>query len=264
MGALCRRGFAHYSRPSILEILLLLKPSTLEIPSSLETKKIVAIFKCFFPSSFRNLNLIKNGQKSAIRPQVRANILKDLDSDILNQHDIACKYHVSTATITRIKQIREKQSLNAELIETTKNLKRSNREKVSGLSDLLYTWFLRARSLKINISYNILKRKSLEIAKGLGNYDFKGSNGFIDKWLNRYNIALKVIDGEAKTYNEAYLEEWKATILPTLLSEYSLNDIYNADETALFYKQLPNKTYEQRGVAAALNTFLVKTFCLQI
>ena len=106
------------------------------------------------------------GKKAAIRPQIRANILKDLDSGIINQHDIACKYHVSTATITRIKQFKEQQNNNAGFIETTKNLKRSHQEKVPGLSDLLYTWFIRARSLKINISYNILKRKSLELAKG--------------------------------------------------------------------------------------------------
>lgn len=157
----------------------------------------------------------------------------------------------SLSAKTRIKQFREQQNNNAGFIETTKNLKRSHQEKVPGLSDLLYTWFIRARSLKINISYNILKRKSLELAKGLGNNEFKGSNGFIDKWLNRYNIALKGIHGEAKTYNEASLAEWKDTTLPTILSEYSLSDIYNADETALFYKQLPDKTYEQRGVAAA-------------
>ena len=39
------------------------------------------------------------------------------------------------------------------------------------------------------------------------------------------------------------LETWKETVLVPTLSRYSLNDIYNGDETALFYKSLPHRTY---------------------
>ena len=39
------------------------------------------------------------------------------------------------------------------------------------------------------------------------------------------------------------LETWKETVLVPTLSRYSPNDIYNGDETALFYKSLPHRTY---------------------
>ena len=39
------------------------------------------------------------------------------------------------------------------------------------------------------------------------------------------------------------LETWKETVLVPSLSRYSPNDIYNGDETALFYKSLPHRTY---------------------
>ena len=39
------------------------------------------------------------------------------------------------------------------------------------------------------------------------------------------------------------LETWKETVLLPTLSRYSPNDIYNGDETALFYKCLPHRTY---------------------
>ena len=39
------------------------------------------------------------------------------------------------------------------------------------------------------------------------------------------------------------LETWKETVLVPTLSRYSSNDIYNGDETALFYKSLPHRTY---------------------
>ena len=39
------------------------------------------------------------------------------------------------------------------------------------------------------------------------------------------------------------LETWKETVLVPTLSRYSPNNIYNGDETALFYKLLPHRTY---------------------
>ena len=39
------------------------------------------------------------------------------------------------------------------------------------------------------------------------------------------------------------LETWKESVLVPTLARYSPNDIYNGDETALFYKSLPHRTY---------------------
>ena len=39
------------------------------------------------------------------------------------------------------------------------------------------------------------------------------------------------------------LETWKETVLVPTLARYSPNDIYNGDETSLFYKSLPHRTY---------------------
>ena len=38
------------------------------------------------------------------------------------------------------------------------------------------------------------------------------------------------------------MDAWKNTLLPKLLEEYSPDDIYNADETGLFYKLQPKKS----------------------
>ena len=40
---------------------------------------------------------------------------------------------------------------------------------------------------------------------------------------------------------------WNETTLPTLLSKYDLQDIFNTDEPGLFYQCLPNKTYYFQG-----------------
>ena len=37
---------------------------------------------------------------------------------------------------------------------------------------------------------------------------------------------------------------WNETTLPTLLSNYKLENVFNADEFGLFYQCLPTKTYQ--------------------
>ena len=49
----------------------------------------------------------------------------------------------------------------------------------------------------------------------------------------------------ATSHNE--LEECKETVLIPTLKGYSPSDIYNSDETALFYKALHHRTYYKPG-----------------
>ena len=43
------------------------------------------------------------------------------------------------------------------------------------------------------------------------------------------------------------IASWYKNSLPTLLSQYKLEDIYNADEFGLFYQCLPNKTFHLKS-----------------
>ena len=43
------------------------------------------------------------------------------------------------------------------------------------------------------------------------------------------------------------VDAWSETSLPTLLLNYDLKDIYNADEFGFFYQCLPNKTYQLKS-----------------
>ena len=39
------------------------------------------------------------------------------------------------------------------------------------------------------------------------------------------------------------IASWNETTLPNLLSNYKLENVFNADEFGLFYQHLPTKTY---------------------
>ena len=81
-------------------------------------------------------------------------------------------------------------------------------------------------------------------AKQFRHNDWQGYGSFIHRWTKRYGIVSKAICGTKELATQAdELEEWKETVLIPTLEGYSLSDIYNSDETALFYESLPHRTY---------------------
>ena len=55
------------------------------------------------------------------------------------------------------------------------------------------------------------------------------------------------MSGEAKSFTPEMIAYWKETHLPTILSRYNLQDIFNADESGLFFQALPSRTLELKG-----------------
>ena len=60
-------------------------------------------------------------------------------------------------------------------------------------------------------------------------------------------MSFKNISGESKAITEEMAAPWTETTLPTILSRYPLENIFNADEFGLFYQCLPNKTLHLKG-----------------
>ena len=76
-------------------------------------------------------------------------------------------------------------------------------------------------------------------AKQFGHPDWQGYGSFIHQWIKRYGIVNRATSGSKESAAPLEeLETWKETVLLPTLSRYSPNDIYNGDETALFYKCL--------------------------
>ena len=74
---------------------------------------------------------------------------------------------------------------------------------------------------------------------------FHSKPGF--HFLCRNNVSFKTASGERKTVTPEMTASWNETTLPTLLSNYCLRNIYNADEFGLFYQCLPNKSYQLKS-----------------
>ena len=82
---------------------------------------------------------------------------------------------------------------------------------------------------------------SFRFAKDLNFETWEATNGFLHRFCMRYGVLSKCITGESldcPDYTQ-FMEE----VLTPLLMQYEPQDVYNADETSLYYKCLPDRTY---------------------
>ena len=59
-------------------------------------------------------------------------------------------------------------------------------------------------------------------------------------------VSFKTVSGEGNSCTAEMTAPWKETTLPTILSKYKLDEIYNADEFGLFLRIQPNKSLNLR------------------
>ena len=88
---------------------------------------------------------------------------------------------------------------------------------------------------------------SEEIAEEMGFKDFSCSSGWIHRFKIRHTIVQKHVSGEAASVSEETVASWQEVTLPSLLADFAPEDVFNVDETGLFFKLLPDSTLAFKG-----------------
>ncbi|XP_035680164.1 tigger transposable element-derived protein 4-like [Branchiostoma floridae] len=114
------------------------------------------------------------------------------------------------------------------------------------LNMLLWEWFKDATARKLPVSGPMLQVKALEFAKELGRDDFKASNGWLGAFRKRHNIKFGTMSGEKGDVSEEVTESWKER-LPQICEGYDARDIFNMDESGLYYRASTDKTLYAKG-----------------
>ena len=114
--------------------------------------------------------------------------------------------------------------------------KMSRTSTFEDVNNALYDWYLIACSKNIYLGGPQLVEKAKQIAERLGRPEFKGSNGWLAKWKARYNIRQFKVCGESGDVRGETVESWKER-LPDIVKDYSIDDIWNMDETGIFWKE---------------------------
>lgn len=117
------------------------------------------------------------------------------------------------------------------------------------IEEVTLQWFKSTRDRNLPVSGPLLQAKAEELASQLGKTSFKCSTGWLDRFKDRHGITFKKVCGESKSVNEKcdLIVEWYSE-LKKLLCDYNPKDIFNADETGLFFGLLPDIMLEYKGV----------------
>ena len=110
----------------------------------------------------------------------------------------------------------------------------------------VYEWYVLAYSKNIFPGGPQLIEKAKEIAERLGKTNFKGSRGWLDKWKLRYNIKQVKVCGELGDVRGETIDSWKER-LPEILHGYAKEDVWNMDETGVFWQALPDRGFGSKG-----------------
>ena len=80
--------------------------------------------------------------------------------------------------------------------------------------------------------------------------DFKASGGWLTRFKIRHNITNASLSGERAAVSMDTVDDGKETFLD-LIKDYEPRDIFNMDDTGLFFRALPDKTSTVKGADCA-------------
>lgn len=187
--------------------------------------------------------------------ELRLEALKRIDKGE-SLKSIALSYGVGESTVSDWKKKRKEiEEFCCKLdtkgaLESRSTIKKPKLEK---LDDALLLWFKQERANGKPISGPIVKEKAVLLHKKMGgNEDFVASEGWLNRWKKRHGIHVLSICGEKLSSNSEEAAKFKKKF-EELLKEKDLSkeQVYNVDETGLYYRMLPTKTLASRKEAAA-------------
>ncbi|KAL1376343.1 hypothetical protein pipiens_004435 [Culex pipiens pipiens] len=154
-------------------------------------------------------------------------------------------YGVPQSTVSTVVKNKEKWIA----MQDKGNLRKPRAVSNERLEKAMQLFVQQARENNLPLSGILIREKAKDFAGQLGFTEFKGSAGWLSKFAKRQNLAFKKLCGESASVDTNMCDDFKQKTLPDLVRGYDPKDIYNADETASFYKCLPDKTYTMQSEA---------------
>ncbi|CAF2756316.1 unnamed protein product [Rotaria sp. Silwood2] len=127
------------------------------------------------------------------------------------------------------------------------NRKRKRESPNEEIGEALIAWFHQMRAQNATINGPLMLEKAKQLSITLGHQDFEPSHGWLERLKSRDNIKFIKVSDERAAADQAGAENWINNVLPVVIEDYDLNDVFNADETGLYYKAAPSGTLAVAG-----------------
>lgn len=151
--------------------------------------------------------------------------------------DVAKQFNILPSTLSMI--LRNKDRITGSV--SSGERKRSRQGEFPHLEEALVKWIRQCRGQNIPVGGFMLKEKAKSFAQTLRIEGFAASEGWLSNFKNRHGITFKKICGESASVDNSLCSEW-IDKLNQSLNGVDPRNIFNTDETGLFYKCLPDRT----------------------
>jgi hypothetical protein len=191
----------------------------------------------------------KRPNKKRLNESQRCEIIVKLSkTDAASKKAITREYDVSEGAIRKVwdkrEQILEQSALMSD--ETKEKTFRSSVGCFTELEDMLYIWIdnMRRANLPIPLSLAIAKAKSIASSLSILETDFKASWQWLRRFRMHRGLQKMLLHGEGVEVNKSDLGLLAALDnLYVIIAQYDPENIYNMDETGLFFRLLRDTVF---------------------
>ena len=172
------------------------------------------------------------------------------------QEKLSHEYGIGRSTVGYIKKNEDKIRSFASTMESMAISKKGR--KVMRLADdgkldeAVYLWFVQKRTQDMPVSGPILCEKAAQLHALLYKDDpeppFQASRGWLWRFCQRHGIWQLSLQGEKVSSDASAVEPFKQGLKEFIERQHlTLQQLYNCDETGLYYRMLPAKTLACRS-----------------
>ncbi|UYV61811.1 TIGD4 [Cordylochernes scorpioides] len=184
--------------------------------------------------------------RNSLSLSVKLQILREIEVEKKKKTDVAQKHNIPQSSLSTI--IKNSEKIHQQALHAGESSrKRARGSTYADVDEALLQWFKQARSAALPVNGPLLSEKAKTLALEFGLKDFTGSGGWIERWKARHGIKMRNICGESADVNRETMTNWLTDVMPNIISNYACKDIFNADETGLFWRLLPDKTLHFKG-----------------
>ena len=192
---------------------------------------------------------VKKAKKEQLTLAQRQKILAKLDAGA-SERTLSNEFGVGKGSIGRIKANRDNLVNAADSVPTNTLKKRKHvvpKLKYEDIEKVMVEFLRMARDRGLVVTGPMLRTLALEEAEKKGIADFSASEGWLSRVKQRHDIVGKALCGEAAAVDPILVADWKSVRLPEIIKDYKESDVFNCDETGLFFLQSSNRSLNMPG-----------------
>lgn len=138
--------------------------------------------------------------------------------------------------------IRAEKQLRELFSSHSQDIQRARGPSHPDLEDALELWFRQQESRQLTLTNEMVRAQARRFAPQLNVPDtFSFSDGWLQRFKNRHGIRRITLHGEADSADQQHVQLARDN-MKYIVEGYSLDDIYNQDETGVFWRQLPTRS----------------------